>query len=214
VRRGLAGAALIAVLFLIWRAWDHQAIMVWLRNMGPLPFLGAMALLPAMGVPVTPFFILAGATFGIWMALVASLVALGLNLSLCYWIARSGMRPRLESFLRRSRYQLPDFEERNAGAVRFTLMIKMTPGLPAFAKNYILGVSGVPFLPYFGLSMLITGAYAASFVILGESMLEHRFDRSVVAIAVVVVLLLAVLWWRRKRNREAQQQGAAHQPGG
>src|SRR5215831_17418740 len=114
---GLAGLG-----YLLWSAYDHQAVMAWLGELRPLPFFLAMALLPAIGVPITPFFILAGATFGARGGLVGSWIALGLNLTVCYWIARK-MRPRFESILRRFGYELPDFRERDKGSVRLTLGI-------------------------------------------------------------------------------------------
>jgi uncharacterized membrane protein YdjX (TVP38/TMEM64 family) len=175
--------------------------MGWIRDAGPLPLFGAMAILPAFGMPLTPFFILAGATFGVARGLLGSGVALALNLALCYWIARSGMRPRLVSLLRRFSYELPDFEEKDKGAVRFTLAVKLAPGVPGFAKNYVLGVAGVPLAVYFGLSMLITGAYATALVVLGESFLEHNLDHTIIAGAVVIALAIGVWLWRRKSRR-------------
>ena len=49
---------------------------------------------PAIGVPMTPLLLLAGATFGPGIGLLGSLLALALNLTLCYWIANL-MRPGL-----------------------------------------------------------------------------------------------------------------------
>ena len=172
----------------------------WKQQAGALPFFAAMAVLPAIGLPVTPFFVLAGATFGVVFGLLGSGAALGVNLALCYGIARSGLRPWLESLLRRFGYQLPDFEEKDRGALRFTLLVKFAPGIPAVAKNYLLGMTGVPFLLYFGLSMLITGAYAALCVVLGVSLLEHSLGRALVPGAIAVALALGLWWWRRRRS--------------
>ena len=118
LKLGLGALALAAVVFVAWSAWDRDAIMAWKEEAGALPFFGAMAVLPAVGMPITPFFVLAGATFGVGPGLLGSGVALGLNLTLCYAIARSGLRPKLESLLRRFEYELPglqgDREERAA----------------------------------------------------------------------------------------------------
>jgi len=194
---GLAGLG-----YLLWSAYDHQAVMAWLGELRPLPFFLAMALLPAIGVPITPFFILAGATFGARGGLVGSWIALGLNLTVCYWIARK-MRPRFESILRRFGYELPDFRERDKGSVRLTLGIKLAPGMPQFVKNYALGVAGVPFALYLVLSMLVTGIYGALLVVLGESLVDHEVNRALVAVAVLVLLAIVVWMKRRKRRRES-----------
>ena len=177
-KRVLAGLGLAALAVVVWWAWDHDAMMAWKADAGALPFFAAMAVLPAIGMPITPFFVLAGATFGVGIGLLGSGVALGLNLALCYGIARSGLRPWLESLLQRFEYELPDFEEKKRGALRFTLLVKLTPGAPAVAKNYLLGLTGVPFSLYFVSSMLITGAYAVLCVVVGVSLFEHEIRRS------------------------------------
>ena len=201
LKLGLGALALAAVAFVAWSAWDRDAIMAWKEEAGALPFFGAMAVLPAVGMPITPFFVLAGATFGVGPGLLGSGVALGLNLTLCYAIARSGLRPKLGSLLRRFEYELPDFKETEKSALRFTLLVKLTPGAPAVAKNYLLGLTGVPFPLYFAASMLITGAYAVLFVVVGVSLFDHATHRLLVAAVVVAVALaLGLWWWRRRRD--------------
>lgn len=160
-RRALVAVGLVLVISVVWWAWNGDAIARWKSEARPLPFFGVMALVPAFGIPVTPLFILAGATFSRRVALLGSLGALAANLALCYWIARSGLRRWLRRLMRRFDYQLPDFQKNGAGAWRLTFMMKLAPGLPTFLKNYSLGVAGVPFALYFAASMLITGAYGS-----------------------------------------------------
>jgi uncharacterized membrane protein YdjX (TVP38/TMEM64 family) len=200
-RRALAVLGAVALAFVLWWSWNRGAMMAWKEEAGPLPFFAAMALLPAVGVPMTPFFVLAGATFGVTLALLGSGAALALNLVLCFAIARSGLRPRLEALLRRFGYELPDFEAKKTGAIRFALLVKLAPGAPAFAKNYLLGLTGVPFPVYFGMSMLFTGMYAALCIVLGVSLFEHDIERELLIGAAVVALALGLWWWRRRRSR-------------
>ena len=68
-RRVLGALTLLVLAVLIWNAWDHQAFIAWREEAGVVPFFLAMALLPALGVPITPFFIVAGATFGTYVGL-------------------------------------------------------------------------------------------------------------------------------------------------
>jgi uncharacterized membrane protein YdjX (TVP38/TMEM64 family) len=194
------GVALLALV--AWSVWDHRdALMGWKEEAGPVKFFAAMAVLPALGVPITPLFVLAGATFGVGPGLLGSGVALGLNLILCYGIARSALRPWLESLLGRFEYELPDFKEREGGALRFTLLVKFAPGAPAVAKNYLLGLTGVPFPLYFGASMLITGVYAVLCVVVGGSLFEHDVGRVLLAAAIVAVLGGGLWWWRKRVGR-------------
>jgi uncharacterized membrane protein YdjX (TVP38/TMEM64 family) len=199
----VAVAAVVAVAVLVWSTWDHGAALERLRRASPWTFFTAMAILPLIGAPVTPFFIIAGASFGARVGLVGSLIALTVNVVACYWIARSALRRLIERLLRRSRYELPKFD-RNKSATRFTVAVKLAPGLPTFVKNYLLGVAGVPFPLYLGLSILITGTYAASFVLLGQSFLKHNL-RTTVALVAFLVLLGGGLWLIRRLIQRRRQ---------
>ena len=82
--------------------------------------------------------------------------------------------------------------------------MKFAPGAPAVAKNYLLGLTGVPFALYFIASMLITGAYAALCVILGGSLFEHDIGRLLIVGGVAVVLCAALWWWRKREGRDGR----------
>lgn len=196
--RVLAIVTVAAVLLAAWLAWDREALLARLSS-GPLAFFAAMAILPAFGAPLTPFTIVAGATFGRRLGLIGTWTAVAANLALCYALAQL-LRPRLAALLARFDYELPRFSPPKQGAVRFTLAVKATPGVPAFVKNYGLGVAGVPFTAYFVLSMLITGFYVTSLVVVGESLLSHRAGRAA-AIALLVLACAFALWRRFRRSR-------------
>lgn len=201
VARVLAIVTVAAVLVAAWLAWDREALLARLST-GPLPFFTAMAILPAFGMPLTPLTIIAGATFGRRLGLIGTWSALAANLVLCYALAQL-LRPWLAALLARFDYELPRFSPPHQGAVRFTLAVKAAPGVPAFVKNYGLGVAGVPFAAYFALSMLITGFYVTSLVVVGESLLSHRGGRA--AAAALLVLACAFLLWRRFRRSRAER---------
>src|SRR5262249_18355238 len=61
---GLALVAAAAVALVAWSVWDREAMAAWKRQLAPFPFFVAMTVLPAFGLPLTPFLVLAGATFG------------------------------------------------------------------------------------------------------------------------------------------------------
>jgi uncharacterized membrane protein YdjX (TVP38/TMEM64 family) len=203
IRLALAALALAGILYLVWSAYDHAAVMAWLRELRPLPFFAAMVFLPALGVPATPLYVFAGASFGPMLGLIGSWIALAVNLALCYWIARR-LRPQLAWLLRRFRTELPDFAERDQGVVKFTIGVKVAPGVPTFVKNYVLGFVGVPFKPYFAVSMLFTAVYAAAFVLMGDSLVEHELGRTAIAAVVLLAAVALVIAWRRRKQRSAR----------
>lgn len=204
-RRGLIVVAGAIVLYFAWLLWDYDAVIAWMQRARVFPFFLAMALLPAVGLPITPFLLLAGATFGVSTALIGTAIAIAANFTLCYWIGRSGLRPRLLSLLDRFGYNLPDFnaaDQPPARAVRFAALLKVAPGVPAFIKNYGLGAAHVPYGIALVVTLLISGAYAAALIVLGESVFEHDLGRGAIALAVIAVLA-GIVWWRgRKRNED------------
>jgi uncharacterized membrane protein YdjX (TVP38/TMEM64 family) len=204
-RVGLVVGLLVLVL-MAWMAWNHGLITRWKESASPLPFFTGMAILPAIGFPITPLFVLAGATFGRRVGLLGSFAALAVNLALCYFIARTGLRRWLARLVRRFDYELPDFAVEARGAWRFLIMVKAAPGLPQAVKNYALGIAGVPFWLYFGVSMLFGGAYAVALNVLGESLFRHQRVRSILLVAAVVVAALGVWWWRKRGRGSATDE--------
>jgi len=191
-------AAVLALIFLIWRYWDSAAFHEWKANAGPLPFFAALAILPLAGIPTTPFYLIAGATFGISTGLIGSLIALALNLALSYWSARGPLRSLFERWMATANKEVPSLEK--LGAWRFTLLVKFTLGVPGFLKHYLIALAGVPLRIYFPVSLVISGFYATCFIVLGDS----AFDRDTTALvisAVVLVLVTALVWWWRKRGK-------------
>src|SRR5262249_10521053 len=151
-RRGVAvwvrlagiAALLVGLGYLMISIWDRDAFVRWLSAVSPVPFFLAMAVLPVIGVPLSPFMIVAGAMFGFRIGLIATIAAIAISLCITYAIAHSKLRPRIESLFRRFGYKLPDFTAGGRSAWRFAAAIKLTPALPAFAKMYVLAVTAVP----------------------------------------------------------------------
>lgn len=200
-RRAVGMLVLALLVAALWVTTDRQTILAWKQEAGPVPFFIALALLPAVGFPTTPFFVLAGAMYGVWVALLGSAAAVAVNLALCYWISRSGLRPWLERRLSRTKYKVPDLSASRGGAWRFSLLIKIAPGLPTFAKNYVLGMAGVPFGIYFAVSFGFTFFYAASFIVLGESIFDRDFGTAGIALGVLAVAGGVLVWFRLRRAR-------------
>lgn len=208
VKRVVAGVLAVVMVALVWSIWDHEAVVAWVREARPLPFFVAMALLPCIGVPFTPLFLLAGATFGNSVGLLGSVVALAANLTISYRIAQGRLRPHLARWLRRFDYEIPNYQAGGRDAIRFTLLTKLTPGIPGVVKTYGLGIAGVPFTLYFVSGMVVTGAYAVALVVAGDSLLDHDLGRASGVVALVVVIALGLWWWKRRHPAPAVGQPA------
>ncbi|WP_322529434.1 VTT domain-containing protein [Salinicola sp. LHM] len=163
-----------------------------LETLHPLALLIAMAGLPALGIPMTPFYILAGLRFGVPGGLLFSAVATLLNLLLCYAIASGQLRPVLRASIERRFPALAGLDDARQDAWRVTFLIKLVPGVPMFLKHYALGIAGVPLSIYLGVALLTTGPYGVAFVVLGQSALTGDIGQAMVAAGLLALIVTAV----------------------
>jgi uncharacterized membrane protein YdjX (TVP38/TMEM64 family) len=204
VRRIGIAALVLGLGYLAISIWDRDALVRWMSEASPVRFFVAMAVLPALGLPLSPFMIVAGATFGVWVALIGSLLAIAISNCIAYAIAHSGLRPRIMRLFERFDAKVPDYTEGGRAAWRFSAAIKLTPALPTFAKMYVLALTAVPFAIYFTVSVAITGAFAAAFIVLGDSLFKHDVSHATLAlVALVAIAVVAVVWWRKRRVTDA-----------
>lgn len=167
----------------------------------PLPgLIAAQVVLPLLGVPVSPLWIATGVQAGVGWGSVLSAAALALNQTLGYWLARKWLRRPIEAWLRargRSAPQIPAAEE-----TLWILLLRVTPGLPLFVQNYLLGLAQVRFGRYLALSFPVQLAYAVAFVALGHAFKDSNIWRGMLAVSGLAAVAVAVLLIRRHLDRK------------
>lgn len=155
----------------------------------PLWLFAAIAILPALPVPASPFLILAGIVFtpkyGVAGAVVLSIVAMAINMSWTYWVAAGPGRRLVDRLLSWLEIELPELSRGNA--VRLTLLLRVTPGIPFFLHNLILGFLRVPFRIYLPLSVATSGLFTIGFVVFGEGISSGRGKVAMLAISLILV---------------------------
>lgn len=196
---GVLTVALVGWWLWIAYDWDHTAFWEWASTADPVAFFVLLAVLPAVGFPTSPFYLLAGATFGASTAIVGSALSLAANLVLSWWIAHTGLRPWIQARLAGTPFKLPELTS-PARAIRFALLVKAAPGVPGTLKTYLLCLSGLAFPVYFWVSLIVSLIYAAIFILLGESVLQHDFGQ-IGWTLLVLALLGGLVWWIRRRWR-------------
>jgi uncharacterized membrane protein YdjX (TVP38/TMEM64 family) len=179
------------------------------RGAGPLAFFTAMAVFPAVGVPMLTFSLTVGSAFGpslgMPMVVVWSLVAMAVNLTITYALARRGLRPVLEALVRRMGYKLPEVE--SGDVVDLIVILRVTPGIPFFVQNYLLGLAQVPAGRYFAVSCAIALPYCAAFVLFGNALMTGQ-GRLVLA-AIGLLAALAAGTHMVRRHYSAKRRAAA-----
>lgn len=199
----LAVAALVVAVLVLrgidLRGWIERGISL-IRDFGAGIFFLAMAILPAVGVPLLAFTIPAGEAFepqlGLWGVIGASLVAIAINLALGYWISRYALRPLLAGLIKRYGYSVPRLTPENALTV--TLLVRLTPGPPYAAQACLLGLAEVPFRLYMVVSWLCVLPWAIGGIVLGKGLFSGKFGLAATGLGVLVAAVIAVQWIRRR----------------
>jgi len=179
--------------------WVDRGMSV-IRNAGPWVFFTAMAILPAVGVPLLGFTIPAGEAFAGQMTLVGviavTLVAIAINLALTYWVAHNALRPLVEGLIKRYGYTVHRVTKDNALSV--ALVVRLTPGPPFFLQGCVLAISGVPFRLFMIVSWLCVLPWAVGAIVLGRGVLNGNFRIAGMGMGVLVVAIILLQWLRKK----------------
>lgn len=175
-----------------------------LRSAGPLVFFTAMALLPAIGFPISVFNLTAGTAFaaqlGLPGVLAAAGAALAVNIALTYWLARYGLRPWIEEMISRTKYKIPVVPP--AEQKEIILLVRVTPGPPFFLQSFLLGVAEVKFLPYLLISWPIAFVYSTGFIVFGDAILHGKAKVAFIGLSILVAVGLGVHLLRRHYGKK------------
>jgi len=212
-------AVLVAALLLRGSSW-HEVLdrgrsladqgMALIRSASPLVFFICMALLPALGVPVLAFILSAGPLWaeklGMGQVILFSLLALTVNFTLTYFLARWALRPLLTKLVTRLGYKLPRAEEGDATGL--IVIMRVTQGIPYCVQNYLLGLAEVPFGKYFRWTALLSLPQNVAAILFGEALINGK-GKTVAMVAGLLVALVAVTHLVRRHYANKNKSAAA-----
>jgi uncharacterized membrane protein YdjX (TVP38/TMEM64 family) len=204
----LAGIALVlgaGALLLAWKlgvdgaavkaAWKLTENFLMLR---PWLLFAGLVVLPALPVPTTALLLLAGT---VWsdrpvMACAICLLAISLNMSWTYWVAAGPGRELVVKLLSLVGLGVPELPKGND--LRAILLMRLTPGFPFFAQNYLLGFFRVPFRLYLPVSMGCNGVISVGVVLSAAGVADGNLLPVLTGVALIVVGLVLVQWIKSK----------------
>jgi len=203
IKIGVLGLAVLVVGVLLLRGVNLKALLVQVMaiigDAGPWVFFTGVALLPACGFPLMAFTLTAGPAFGAQLGLGGVLAAygaaVGINLTLTYWLASYALRPWVERLVARAGYKIPHIEEKEH--LEVTLLLRITPGPPFFLQSYLLGLGRVAFLPYLWVSWMVAMAYAVGAIFFGKAIVEGRAGLTVMGVSLLIAAMLIIHLLRR-----------------
>lgn len=169
----------------------------------------ALVLLPGLPIPMSALLLVAGAVWGANLqACLLMLLAMALNMTWTYWLAAGPARGFIEKVLANTKIRIPELPKNDH--VRLILILRLTPGIPLFIHNYILGFFRCPFHLYLPLSMLLAGAIACGILLTGGAILQGKAGAAITGISLIVVGVLVIRFLRAKL---AKKQITDPQPG-
>lgn len=195
VKLAVVAVVIIAVAVLLLRGVDlrgfYERGMALIRSASPQVFFISMALLPAVGVPVLPFILSVGPLWaekmGMGHVVLYSLLALTVNFTLTYFLARWAFRPLLLRLFTRLGYKLPRAEEGDATSL--IVIMRVTTGIPYCVQHYLLGLAEVPFGKYFLWTAALSLPQSVALILFGDALVNGKGK----TIAMVVGLLVALV---------------------
>lgn len=208
----LAAAAAVALVVTFWMRSDFewQTVVTRLTGLNAAAVFALMALLPVAGFSISVVYLVAGAKFGPVLGGVVVAGATAVHLLASYWISRSVLRGPLERFLARRNHQLPHVPE--GENVSVAAMAVLVPGLPYFARNYLLALTGMPLRVYFWVCLPLYVARSYVTILLGDLGTEPD-TKTFLILALVYVLKLSVcaylIFRIRRRFKEIRRRAAA-----
>lgn len=201
---GFVVAAGIAVL--AWSGFDLERLIATTRTTDPLVFLALMALLPLIGFPISAFYLYAGAAFPLVTAWVLCVTALALNMTGAYFAGAYFLKGPIERWMRRRGYRVPQLKDK--GHFRLAVLIRAVPGVPYPLQNYILSLSGCPFVLYLLISLFVQSTIAAGVIAVSTMLIDPEWKELVIVGAIVLVLVASrLLLVNGLRNKKPSGQG-------
>lgn len=204
---GLAAIGALVGAANVWLFWDEileidvRAAVDWIACFGPVTFFAAMAILPSLWAPVSPFLLLAGALYDMPLALLGSGLALSSNMAISWLVAGKWFRPLFERLVHRFGYTVPEITKETM--VTVAALLRITPGIPFPLQNYLLGLARMPFGWYLAVSLPLNLSIAFSIVWFGDVLLKGNATMILLALSAIIALSLAVHQFRARLKRKS-----------
>lgn len=213
VRLVLAGLALLVAIAaaVIWQSGvtlaDVQELWksteAYLKE-NPWALFLALIFLPALPIPTSALLFTAGV---VWrdrpvVACAVCLLAMALNLSWTYWLAAKPGRGLVEKLLVAGSFKIPDLPR--GDHLKLILIVRLTPGVPFFVQNYVLGFMRPPFFLYLPISLVTSGVIGIGIVLGGVGLADGRLLPALTGVSLIIVGTIfthLIRGWLAKRKR-------------
>lgn len=182
--------------------WRNRGLQILQSIPAPLYFL-AFAILPALGMPLTAFYLTALPILGAHGTLLGlgwAYLALALNITFTGLLTQTLIRPVIDRIILNKGWSIPKLKPENEWQI--VLAFRLSP-LPFVGQNYLLALAGSRWRYYLGLSLGVQAAIGTGMMLVGESLFRGGMGFLLLAIFILIVLTLVSRALRKKLNAES-----------
>lgn len=208
---------LVSGLFAGWLAWKTGINLASLKEVwtvtqayltkNPWALFLALVILPGLPVPTSLLMLTAGV---VWreqpvMACGLCMLALALNFTWTYWLAAGPARRLVEKLLTATSLKIPELP--HGDHLKLILVLRLTPGIPLFLQNYLLGFLRAPFYLYLPVSLLCTGIICSGVILSGAGIADGNLKWAITGLSLIVlggVFTHLVRGWLERRKKEKE----------
>jgi uncharacterized membrane protein YdjX (TVP38/TMEM64 family) len=207
IRMALAGTIVLVCVGSVALGRDPASPLALLRGVfeelsrsHPAVFFGVMSVVCVFPVPVSLFYVASAALFGTAASLGWISVALVINMTIAHSAASSLLRPAIARLLEARAMKIPEASGRS-DELLLILLVRITPGIPFFAQNLLLGLADVDLLRALVVSLPIQMIFATGFVVLGQSAFDGDLGMAVLAVGLIGSASIAARLLHRRFGR-------------
>lgn len=173
-----------------------------LASLNPGYLIIAIALLPAIGVPISALFLAAGIAYGAYLGILYSLIGVSINLIITYCLARRYLHNFIQKILHQFNYKIPQVPGKHHW--KFVLVMRLIPA-PIAIQTYIMGIAQVSFLPFFWISIAYELLYMTGIIVTAGSAMSGNFS---VAIGGICFIIIVAIIFKLARNHYSKSKNA------
>lgn len=175
----------------------------------PATLFWSLVFLSGLPIPTSALLFTAGV---VWrqqpiMACSLCVFAMALNLTWTYWLAAGPARRLVEKIIATTSLKIPDLPR--GDHLKLILMLKLTPGIPFFVQNYLLGFFRAPFHLYLPISILCNGVIGTGVVLSGVGLADGKLIPAITGGSLIVVgavLTQLIRSWLTKRKEASMPE--------
>ncbi|MEO6569616.1 MAG: hypothetical protein ABIO94_12695 [Opitutaceae bacterium] len=195
----IIGAIICVVVGLLSRKFDIETVHDYASGLNGAVVFILLTLLPLAGFPVTVLHVVVGMRFGIPLGLTLVAASILLQLLASYALVHF-FRAKFAKRLAPVQKRIP--KAAHGSMCLFTMLL---PGVPYFAKNYVLPLLGVPLRTFLLVCAPIHIARSSVAIIFGDKS-DDLTPARIAGLVAYFSLTLFVSWWMFRRMRSQMDE--------